>query len=530
MPMRTRVFLKRGELLLALFFLLSPHVRAKEPAAQDLFRDAVVPSLHLQLSSEAVSSLSRSPRKYIKANVREGTKLYTNVAVRLKGGPGSFRQINDKPAFTVNFDKFAEGQTFHGLKKIHLNNSVQDRTYLHEKLSRELFEAAGVPVPRAGNAWVNFNDREMGMYVLLEGVNKQFLKRYFKDVSGNVYDGHSGTEVTMKMHINSGDHRDWDRLEDLAQAAREPDLEARYAALQKTLDLERFYSFVAVELILGHWDGYTMNRNNWRIYHDKDSNRMVFIPHGLDQVLGRNYGLYPQTSQALVVRSVLEIPEARKRYRERYAEIVTNVFIASTFSSRVQDVGAKIEAVIAKHDAQEAETHKQFVTAICRRIVTRSNSLQNLFTPATPVKFDQAGGGLLTKWVSKPDKGEPQFNREEDSDGKPLLHIAARNGLCIGSWRTICELEPGTYSFQARIKTKGVVFPGGEQAQRAGAGLRISGYRTGQKNSGDRDWTPISFQFHVSEEQSEIELVCELFAKEGEIWYDLSSLKLVRKE
>src|SRR5438045_643761 len=73
MPMRTWVFFKRGELLLALFFLLSLHVRAKEPAAQDLFRDAVIPSLHLQLSSEAVSSLSRSPRKYIKANVREGT-------------------------------------------------------------------------------------------------------------------------------------------------------------------------------------------------------------------------------------------------------------------------------------------------------------------------------------------------------------------------------------------------------------------------------------------------------------------------
>ncbi|MBM3833804.1 MAG: hypothetical protein FJ403_11150 [Verrucomicrobia bacterium] len=98
----------------------------------------------------------------------------------------------------MNFDNDAPGQIFHGLKKVHLNSSVQDRGYLSEKMSRELFEEAGVPARRAGHAVVTF-DGETRMYVVVEGINKQFLKRHFKDVTGTVYDGHSGSEVNQRM-------------------------------------------------------------------------------------------------------------------------------------------------------------------------------------------------------------------------------------------------------------------------------------------------------------------------------------------
>jgi hypothetical protein len=413
------------------------------------------------------------------------------------------------------------------LKKIHLNNSVQDRTYQHERIARELFDAAGVPIPRAGNAWVNLNDRELGMYVVLEGVNKQFLKRYFKDVSGNVYDGHSGTDVMQRLPLNSGDKREWDRLHDLAEATREPDLETRYAALKETLDLERFYSFVATELILGHWDGYTIGRNNWRIYHDKDSNRMVFIPHGVDQVLRNKYPIFPPNSQALVVRSVLEIPEARKRYRERYAEIATNIYNIAAMTNRAQVVGAKIQAALEKHKPAATDNYEQITTAVCDQIRRQGRYVQNLVRPAEPIRFNNESGVLLTNWVSKPYSGKPELNIVKDSEGRQLLHIAAPS-RCSATWRTMCELPPGQYRFHALIKTKGVVFAAGDQ--RDGAGLRTSGYRgQGQKNSGDRDWTPIHFDFQVSGEKPKVDLICELRANEGEIWYDLASLKLFQQ-
>jgi spore coat protein H len=116
-------------------------VSRKPVPGLDLFEKGEIPRVRLELSGEAIQSLRTSPRKYVVGAVVEGTRRYTNVSIRLKGGPGSSRPLEDRPAFTVNFDRQATGQTFHGLKKLHLNNSVQDSSYLSEKLCREMFEA-----------------------------------------------------------------------------------------------------------------------------------------------------------------------------------------------------------------------------------------------------------------------------------------------------------------------------------------------------------------------------------------------------
>src|SRR5437867_574567 len=81
-------------------------------------------------------------------------------------------------------DKWANGQRFHGLQKISLNNSVQDASLVSHKFSRELYTHVGVPVPRAGHTRVELNKRDLGLYVLTEGWNKQFLKRHFKNTKG----------------------------------------------------------------------------------------------------------------------------------------------------------------------------------------------------------------------------------------------------------------------------------------------------------------------------------------------------------
>src|SRR5439155_16770413 len=87
--------------------------------------------------------------------------------------------------------------------------------------------------------------------------------------------------------INSGDFpNDWSRLEALARAIQEPDLTQRLAQIGQVLDVDRFITFVAMEVMLAHWDGYTMNKNNFRVFHDLTSNRLIFLPHGLDQMFG----------------------------------------------------------------------------------------------------------------------------------------------------------------------------------------------------------------------------------------------------
>ena len=80
---------------------------------------------------------------------------------------------------------------------------------------------------------------------------------------------------------------------------------------------------------------------------------------------------------------------------------------------------------------------------------------------------------------------------------------------------------------EGRVKLQGVTL--NEQDAKAGAGLRISRHKFGRKLPGDMDWAATTFDFDVTEDASDVELICELRATHGEAWFDLASLRLVRR-
>ena len=78
-----------------------------------------------------------------------------------------------------------------------------------------------------------------------------------------------------------------DSSKQVEAAAKESDPVTRLKKLSALLDVDRFISFAATEVFAVHHDGYTMDRNNYRIYNDPGTNQMVFIPHGFDQLFGK---------------------------------------------------------------------------------------------------------------------------------------------------------------------------------------------------------------------------------------------------
>ena len=392
--------------------------------------------------------------------------------------------------------------------------------------------SGGSPVPRAAHAQVGLNGRDLGLYVLVEGFNKQFLKRYFKNTSGNLYDGGFVKDITDDLAINSGDNpKDRSRLDALAEAALDPSPTRRMARLEKVLDMDRFLSMIAMEVMQCHWDGYAMNKNNYRVYHDLDSNRMVFFPHGLDQMFGveraaPNTPLIPRM-EGLVARSVLQTQTGRVRYLERVSQLFTNVFRVEVITNRVYEIAAKIAPVVAERNPQGAVNFAREVTHLCRRIAQRAQSIeQQLGYPTRTLKFGESGIVRPSGWKPRPGFGNPSLAQKKDEDGKTILHVSATEGNCGGSWRTRVLLEEGSYRLEGRVKTQGIVADPADR--RAGACLRISGGFPGQRLSGDNDWTRIAYVFEIQDAVGDVELVCDFRAAKGEVWFDLESLKLIR--
>ena len=148
--------------------------------------------LQIEVSEAAADSLRRAPRSHVRATVREGSNVFDNVALRLKGRTGSFRAFDDKPSFTLDAGRFVPGRTFGGTGRLHLNNSVEDPSFLHDWLGSDVFRAAGIPTPLVTHARVELNGRALGLYVLKEGFDPEFLVRCFGSADGNLYEPEPG--------------------------------------------------------------------------------------------------------------------------------------------------------------------------------------------------------------------------------------------------------------------------------------------------------------------------------------------------
>ena len=506
--------------------------KANGKMAAEFFLQGAIPKLVIVIKSPELRQLKRSSREYVPATVKEGDVVYEDVGVHLKGSAGSFRGLYDRPALTLNFNKYRKDQFFHGMDKIALNNSVQDPSLMTEIVCGELFLAAGIPAAQASHARVILNGEDLGLYVLKEGFDKAFLRRHFKDSSGNLYDGGFLRDITEPLQRNSGsgplDHAD---LKKLAEAAQEPDATKRLARLEQVLDIDRFLTFMALETMTCHWDGYTMKHNNYRLYSDPESKKFVFLPHGMDQMFrDTSYSVMP-SADGLVASAIMTTRQGRQRYFERFSLLASNVFRVEVLTNRIHEINTRIRPLLKEIDTQNSRFNDYTAKDLTLRIVERAEYIYReiaAIRAIKPVQFDASGFYAIKDWKSY-ESGNSTLGRTS-MDGRQTYHIMIPAGNpCIASWRTSLHLEPGRYRFEAVARAR-FVEPVRDQ-RGDGAGIRISGEDSRRRNSlsGSTSWTQLTHEFTVPEDSDNpVVFICELRATKGEVWFDADSLRIAK--
>jgi spore coat protein CotH len=350
---------------------------AKADKSAEFFKSGPIPRFTITLEDDELKKIRKNDREPVRCTVREGSREYPDVSVHLKGAAGSFRSFDDKPALTLKFDKHDKDQRYRGLDKLHLNNSVQDASYLCEILCSELFLAADVPTARATHAIVELQGKKRGLYVLKEGYDEAFLKRQFGSAKGNLYDGGFLTDIDTPIKKSSGkDEQDHSDLQALAAACKERDRAQRLARIEKVLDLDRFISMMAVEVMTWHWDGYGMKANNYRIYHDPKSEKLVFIPHGMDQMFEEPHGGIAPPMGGVVAHALFEIPEMRKRYYRRLGELSAKNFAAEKMLRRIDEIHERLRPAAEEVGSGFARRHGRQVEELKNRVRERAEFVE----------------------------------------------------------------------------------------------------------------------------------------------------------
>lgn len=220
-----------------------------------------------------------------------------NAGVRSRG---SGSRDPRKPGLKLDFDRYVSDQTFLGLKALELDNFRQDAGMMKELLSMQLFQKMGVAAPRAIHARVFVNGEYLGLYAVLESIDKRFLKRVFHENDGYLFeyewaDGYRlewlGGDLTRYAPMfKPQTHEDdpladlYDPLAALIEAANHTGYGEWEQAVSRYLDFDLFLAYVAVEAFLADHDGLAgdWGLDNFYLYRFEDSDRHQFIPWDKD--------------------------------------------------------------------------------------------------------------------------------------------------------------------------------------------------------------------------------------------------------
>ena len=160
----------------------------EESYAELLFDTTCVHTVDITMSEEDRADQLANPKektKYKANAVIDGEEI-KDVSFATKGNSSLYFVADagkDKFSYGINFGKYVDGQTFHGLDKLNLQNNCSDAATMKEYMAYWLFNRMGVNAPLASYVWLTVNGEEQGLYTALEAEEQSFLDILTRTVS-----------------------------------------------------------------------------------------------------------------------------------------------------------------------------------------------------------------------------------------------------------------------------------------------------------------------------------------------------------
>jgi len=321
-----------------------------------------LPELGIIVSPSGIAALEAEPFVYVPASLVFEGRTYGPVGLRLKG-QNSFQPFSQKPSLRINVDEYADKARFWGLKDLTLNNMSLDPSMMHERLAYWVMRGVGIPASRANHLRLTVNGQPYGLYANVETVKKHMIARWFSDNRGPLFEG---TDVDFtSQYIARYEHEsgpdDRSMLWGAAAALTMPG-DAGIAAAAGYIDLGRFQRFWAACSVIGQFDSfpYSQPGDDYFVYADPTSDRIAFLPWGMDETFLSGSHDVTLTSSILAQRCK-ESPACFDGYRAQVWSI-----LAMTEAMNLGAERARVAAQIAAYtvmDPRKPYTDEQVTQA-----------------------------------------------------------------------------------------------------------------------------------------------------------------------
>lgn len=316
---------------------------------------------------------------------------------RPEGGEGDMHNATNPSwhhaHFSLKFAEYRKGQSMYSTDRFNLKWFKDDAMYCREIYCYDLFKRFGVwTAPRASYARLTIyveGDAQpayFGVYSIIEAVNDDYLKYRvlqgkFTDDNGNLWKANWGADLSSmddskmgveNITLNPSTMQTYvydlktNKKNGLAAAKVQlknfvnemsslPSGSAELKTfLEQKMDVDLFLRAYAVNVMVGMWDDYWFNKNNFYFYFDTNG-KFYFIPYDYDNTLGTSIGMNSGTQDMLnwgalddsrlFMKKIMSITAFKNQYKAYIKELANannDLFDTNKSIARIQQWHAMI--------------------------------------------------------------------------------------------------------------------------------------------------------------------------------------------
>ncbi len=302
-------------------------------------------------------------KKYMMAEVSIDGTVMDSIGIRQKGffsnwGAGS----SLKKPLKLSLNEYVNGQKYDLLKKLNLQNGFEDPSVMRDVLAYKLLRDAGIKAPRTSYAKLFINNTYWGLYIVVEELDKTFLKENFSSNNGNLYECISNTdlawqgnawssytdEMELKTNTSTPNTADFIRFVNVANNVSSP---AFRDSLQAVLETDNYLRTLAADVLMLNWDSYYDHGRNFQLYNDPDNNKFNWIPWDYnlafsDRTVPLIINYQQMGSDKPLVKHCQQDDTLKKKYLLQVCDLLETVFNHTSLDNFITQTGALIRPAL----------------------------------------------------------------------------------------------------------------------------------------------------------------------------------------
>ncbi len=283
-----------------------------------------LPVMEFHIDEEDLLALRSNKANSLNVPVRVVYKNKSYLGMVQAQGAGS--RLHPKWAYKVELN---EGKTIEDLSVFNLSAQVYDKTLLKTTVTSAIYKELGFPTFKNKHVFLKINNRDEGLYPLIERIEQPFFDRRNLPVT-ELFKLGFGSKFTLAGTYNPQfyfskeipDDENYNSLIEFIHAIDTCNSENVYSSLESWLDVHNYLEYHAITSLINNFDAF---RNNFFLHKESGLAPFKIIPWDFDKSFyyEDEVGIYGENE---IILKLLQNDQVVEEYKNKVKYLLSTVF------------------------------------------------------------------------------------------------------------------------------------------------------------------------------------------------------------